>query len=651
MNASTPDLQAFGWSLLHFVWQGAGCALLLASVNVVLRRATAQARYAAASAILLVMLGLPGVTFALLRGSAARQEVVATAAGPAVHRALALRPNTHLMTAPPIIAMDLQRRLEPWLPGLVTLWSAGVLLLSLRGLGGWMVVQRLRRSGLKLVPDAEVTLTRLIEALSVSTPVRLYESALVQVPTVIGWMRPVILLPASALTGLAPEQIELILAHELAHVRRDDYLVNLFQTAAETLLFYHPAVWWVSHRTRVEREHCCDDIAAASAGSALRYARALADLEELCREQRTASPALAMAATNGSLLTRIARLLGAPHDTSRVPRGLASLLATTSLCLTFGLGTSLVSVPSAATTSPATLSAATQSTSEPAPATPPARAERSKTPSAATEIAKPEGRAFPIERVLEMANAGVTPEYIDEMDALGYSTSSADQLVALRTQGVGPEFISEMAAAGFTKLSLDQLLMLRTQGVSGQFIAELKAQGLSGLSLADLTELRAQGVTGEYVSELKQAGHEGLSVSRLIALRSQGVSGRYVSELKALGYDHLSLVKLLGLRAQGVTPEYVRDLAQLGYRDLELPMLLSLRSQGVTPEFIRELRQVGYEGLALGVLLELRAHGVTPEFIQEMKAAGFSKLTAEELIDMRDQGVNPEVLQRLRGRQ
>ena len=111
--------------------------------------------------------------------------------------------------------------------------------------------------------------------------VRLLESTLVDVPTVIGWIKPVILLPASALSGLKPHQLEAILAHELAHIRRHDYLVNLLQTLVETLLFYHPAVWWLSRRIRAERENCCDDLAVSLCGDPYTYAQALADLEEL----------------------------------------------------------------------------------------------------------------------------------------------------------------------------------------------------------------------------------------------------------------------------------------------------------------------------------------------------------------------------------
>src|SRR5207245_10148390 len=136
--------------------------------------------------------------------------------------------------------------------------------------------------GTRPAPQACIAaLHRLAARLRVSRPVRLLQSTLVQVPAVLGWVRPVILLPASALTGLTPLQLEVLLAHELAHVRRYDYLVNLIQSAIEILLFYHPAVRWVSRRVREEREHCCDDLAVAVCGDAHLYARALLMMESL----------------------------------------------------------------------------------------------------------------------------------------------------------------------------------------------------------------------------------------------------------------------------------------------------------------------------------------------------------------------------------
>jgi TonB family protein len=154
-------------------------------------------------------------------------------------------------------------------------------------------------------------------------PVRVLVAAAGESPAVIGWLRPAILLPAATLLNLTPDQLEAVLAHELAHIRRQDYLVNLLQVVAETLLFYHPAVWWVSARMRHERELCCDDLAVRSCGDALCYARALTRLERL----RLTAPAMAMGSNGGSMLYRIQRLMGAggqEYAPSKLP-GIAAL--------------------------------------------------------------------------------------------------------------------------------------------------------------------------------------------------------------------------------------------------------------------------------------------------------------------------------------
>jgi uncharacterized protein (TIGR03435 family) len=142
-------------------------------------------------------------------------------------------------------------------------------------------------------------------------------SALVQVPTVVGWLRPVVLVPVGALGGLPAEYLEALLLHELAHIRRHDYLVNMLQSVAEALLFYHPAVWWVSGHIRAERELCCDDVAVSISGNPITYARALAHLES-CRPSHLSA---ALAANGGSLADRIARLLGQSRPPVRTGLG------------------------------------------------------------------------------------------------------------------------------------------------------------------------------------------------------------------------------------------------------------------------------------------------------------------------------------------
>jgi hypothetical protein len=204
---------------------------------------------------------------------------------------------------------------------------AGVVLLALWRAGGWLSAQRLRV--IQTEPaDASVLqmAQRLARRLHLSRRFEILISHLLQTPMVIGWLRPVILIPAAAASGLASWQLEGILAHELAHIRRHDYLMNLLQVLAETLLFYHPAVWWISRQVRLEREQACDDVALGLCLDPHEYAQSLAALEEL----RLVYP-LAMAANGsggGQLIARIRRILGPGDDAPRWGvHGIFSLLA------------------------------------------------------------------------------------------------------------------------------------------------------------------------------------------------------------------------------------------------------------------------------------------------------------------------------------
>jgi hypothetical protein len=249
-------------------------------------------------------------------------------------------------------------RIEPWLPMLVFAWICGVAVLSLRLASGWLWVQRMKSHGTSPVEGGwDVIAARLSRRLHVARTVRLLKSTLVEVPTVIGWLKPVILLPASALSGLNPHQLEAILAHELAHIRRHDYLVNLLQTVVETLLFYHPAVWWLSRRIRAERENCCDDLAVSLCGDPLTLAQALADLEGL----RGSTRRFAMAADGGSLPQRVRRLLGAPNHAGLAPGWLAG---SASLIVVLGIVLGAAGTDAFQTTAPNTASTSIQ----PAPA-------------------------------------------------------------------------------------------------------------------------------------------------------------------------------------------------------------------------------------------------------------------------------------------
>lgn len=283
MMAQHPWTQALAWSLIHFLWQGALLGVVAAGILFLLRGGRPATRYVAACLLLGLMALSPGATFLVLlpKGGAGLAVVAASAPG-------------------------LREWLQPWLPSILGVWAAGLALLGLRLAGGLWMVHRLRTVDVFLCPaEWHQVLSRLSRQLGLTRTVRLLRSARVEVPMVAGWIRPVVLLPFAAFTQLDPAQLEAILVHELAHVRRHDFLVNLLQACIESLLFYHPAVWWLSSRIREERELCCDDAAVGLCRDPLGYARALTLLEG----SRVAAPQLALSSHGGALMRRIQRLL------------------------------------------------------------------------------------------------------------------------------------------------------------------------------------------------------------------------------------------------------------------------------------------------------------------------------------------------------
>ena len=293
-----------GWALLHFLWQGLALAAICSAFMAMSR--TASARYIIALATLVLMLAAPLITFFVL------QHSVAAAPNSASLEAISSDVASNLPSLSVSAPVTPSAPNSPALPRsdtllwLVEAWFAGVFFFSLRTAGGLIVIERMRRNRAR--PVSALLLEKCLvlqRRMRLARVIRYCECLRLEAPAVIGWFRPVVLLPVAALSGLSEDQLAAVISHELAHIRRLDSFVNLFQIAAETLLFYHPAVWWLNKRIRAERENCCDDAALAMCGDAVEYARALTLMEEW-RQQ----PAMVMAANRSPLVARVARLLG-----------------------------------------------------------------------------------------------------------------------------------------------------------------------------------------------------------------------------------------------------------------------------------------------------------------------------------------------------
>jgi beta-lactamase regulating signal transducer with metallopeptidase domain len=226
-------------------------------------------------------------------------------------------------------------QVQPALPWVVFVWGLGVVVFALRLGGGAWRVRRVRRSSRAAPPEWQNQIRALADRMGVEASVALRQSGRVDGPVLAGWWRPVILVPAGFLSGLPPAQVEALLLHELAHVRRHDVLVGRLQAVVETLLFFHPATWWISKQVRQAREACCDDLVVQAGSGRATYAQALTVLAERAVEGRTT--AWAPAATDGSLLDRIQRLVVPPEAPSTAGRRL-SIVAAALLMVTVPVG-------------------------------------------------------------------------------------------------------------------------------------------------------------------------------------------------------------------------------------------------------------------------------------------------------------------------
>jgi beta-lactamase regulating signal transducer with metallopeptidase domain len=673
----TPLAQAIGWALLHLLWQGLLVAAILAATLALLSRQSANARYLASCGALVLIVALGAATAYRSYegsgvwgvGSGSKALILPVSATDVSSESLS-SDSVVSHTPPPTPHTPF---LQSHLPQIVLVWMTGVLLLSVRLLFGWLRAHAIaRKNAMEAAPEWQRAASRLAHALKLRKAVQLLESAAVEVPTVIGWLRPVVLLPAATLTGLSTEQMEMILAHELAHIRRNDFFVNLMQAVVETLLFYHPAVWWISHRIRVEREHCCDDVAVAVSGKPLVYARALTRLEELRIDEAQAF----IAANGGSLIGRIRRLAGARAESSNIPSRFVAGAALLTVLLALLIAPSLplrgqqqkaetpasAPRPQAAQTTVDVKADTVDTTDTDYAEAPEAEPADGPTPAVTPRPAIagipggiPGGVAYGIAGGIEggirdgirdgieggfvaptiaisprawasVARAASAPAIAMAAPRAAMRALANLNLDCLETPAT-PEAAPtprpdarrkhhHIGEGG--KLSVDDLIELRATGVTPAYIDAMRNAGLGELSLDDIAEMKAVGVSPEYLRALRDAGIKFDSARGITELRAVGVTGEYVAQMKAAGYPNLTSKELVNLRAMGVSPAYVKQISEAGYHNLTPSELMQLRSQGVNPEFIKSLKDAGYTNLSVKDLVRMAAMGVDAGFIRDL---------------------------------
>lgn len=303
---SSPILASLALTLLHFLWQGILVAAVLKSLLLIFNHNKPQLRYALSTLAMLINLLLPLITFFIIYRTKDSPENYLT-------DSLVFNELIQELKQPDALFsyQELIETLPMLLPYISIVWLIATTLLASKLLIEVTSVSKLTQQQV-ITPSAtlQTRFTELAKQINIKIAPRLLISLKVEVPMAIGWLKPIVLLPANMVSGLNNAQLEMLILHELGHIRRHDYLVNFFQTLVEILLFFHPSVSWVSKQMRNEREYCSDDIAVQHCGNAVAYAHTLVETASLCTKAHNHTiPDLAMAASGGDLKQRVVRLV------------------------------------------------------------------------------------------------------------------------------------------------------------------------------------------------------------------------------------------------------------------------------------------------------------------------------------------------------
>lgn len=664
LGIHTGEVVALGWTLLHFCWQSAAIALLYVLVDRCTRSASASIRYGIAVTALALMPLAAIATFveqerlvvplqSTVQASTQMEQqlpVLASRLG-SMHTAVL----DELPSAAPVVSggeLWIAEHAGLLLPCMDAVWLLGVVLLAVRAAGGWWQLRGLKLRASNAVPtEVHVAFERLKRRYALTRGVLLRMSDEVISPMVFGVWRTVVLVPLSAVAQLTPEQMEAVLAHELAHVRRWDYLVNLMQTVTECLFFFHPAVWWISHRVRDFREVCCDEAAAQTCADPAIYASALLQMEE----QRFRQPQLAMAlnGNGGTLLQRVRQIMGEKAMEQRQMSGIRMMTAGLALV-------GLYAVPHVAHSMKmeikpqATVAPIVEVTPDVAVQPPPAVSVvmKPKIDVAAvqsvdvdTADANPMPNPAPTPRPMnedgsqEVKQNGM--QYLDAMKAAGYPldlNNDLNEIIHLRAVGVTPEYANAMAQAGMGKPTLKELGTLKAVGVTPEYVRSLKSSSSAPTNFHDVISFKTLGITPEYAQQVESLGLGKPTVHDLTSMKAVGVTPEYAAGLKSAGFTPKDLHELVSMRAVGVTPEYASAMAAAGFSANSTHDLVSMKAQGMTPEYAKWLK-TNFPNADMHAMRQAINFHIDDKFIADAKSHGFNGTDLDKLTKLKMSGL------------
>ena len=585
----------------------------------------------------------------------------------------------------------------PWPLVLVTLYAVGVLILLGRFVAHCSVARRIVRRT-TAVSDREWTslLDDCAARIGVGRAVSLRRSLTQVMPVTAGTLAPSIVVPADA-DGWDEDRRRAVLLHELAHIARQDCLTQMLAALACAAYWFHPGVWYVARRLRIEREVACDDRVLAAGAHAPEYAGHLLELAYSWSGRRAPALVVGMASSR-KLEGRMRAILDPARNRTTPSRRMWLIGAAISAALLLPLA--------AMTMTTASADAQSASADEPQSQQRGAAANAAEQPigsrdnvAGAWEIRPSLSREFvllqvtagpfswngqfpasEIDRLLsqsgpdargtmrvsvsreagsleiegtlnDRAGSGTfrfvpSETFIAGLTRRGFSRLTAQQLFALAQNDIGFEFIDELAVQKYERPDIETLVRAAHHGVRTDFLREMGQAGYRVGTLDGLIRFRDHGVDPDYVRGMRAQGVSDLSPDEIVRARDHGVDPEYIAGLKSLGYSIVPFDMLIRARDHGVEGEYLRGMRQLGY-SFTLDEAIRTRDHGVDPEFAGGMRKLGYT-LAAEDLIRARDHGVDPEYVEDMALEGVKGVPIETLIRLRDHGVTADYVQEMR---
>ena len=653
------------WTLLHSLWQGLLLALLTGLVMILSRKSSSAIRYYLLSGIFIFFLVITGFTFYTQWKQASGENDSLSSQNRIVPYSANAWPtiyDSHTYSGISLKQYTLKflDYFDSHASLVVMIWFIVFMTKLVRILSGLVQIQRIRYYRTNTPePFWKNRLGELAGRIGISREIRLLESAIMKMPMVVGFLKPTILVPIGMITNLSPAEVESILLHELAHIKRRDYFFNLLQCFVDVAFFFNPAILWISSLIRNERENCCDDIAIRESRNKKQFVQALVSFHQYNMDgMRYAMP---FAGRKSSLINRVKRIVDNNNHALNQSEKAVLLIG----LVVFGVAfTTIRQNKDASLTSPSLIVGRQHVMQKPQRAIDEKIIQlttvKNSTKKAAVTFQKDHKMDTSISvpvvvtnRVDDIVNLKVandlnlallldikTAERSAVRDLEWEMKKSAKESGRDNHSSKEPgleEFMQGLRELGYKNISVQQARRLQDHDVNTDFIISFREKGYGVISLEQALSLRDHDITIEFINSFSELGYKEIPLILATALKDHGVSVLFIRSMDELGYKNISLNQAIHLKDAGLSPEFVQSMAELGYSNIPLEQVVDLKNHGVSANFIRGFNQLEFKNISLEQATALRDHDVTPDFIVKMRKKTGSDFSLAEYITLRDQ--------------